>query len=149
MSKRHSAPPPRPADDDEDDDDDAPVGKVRIDKWLWAARFFKTRSLAQEAVDGGKAEVNGEKAKRAKLVQAGDKVRLRSGAEIYELNVLDIASRRGSAEIAQSLYEEDETAKSKRELVREQTRNMNSGFMHGDDRPGKRDRRELRRFKGS
>ena len=146
MSKRHGA-PPVPADND-DDDDGAPAGKVRIDKWLWAARFFKTRSLAQEAVDGGKAEVNGERAKRSKLVQAGDKVRLRQGAEIWDLAVLDIASRRGSAEIAASLYEESPTSKALRESVREQTHNMNSGFIHGDNRPGKRDRRELRRIKG-
>ena len=134
--------------DDEGDDDDSPPGKVRVDKWLWAARFFKTRSLAQEAVDGGKVEVNGERAKRAKLVQAGDRVQLRQGAEFWELNVLDIASRRGSAEIAQSLYEEIAEGKAKRDVVREQMRNMNTGFIHGDTRPGKRDRRELRRFKG-
>ncbi len=147
MSKRHGTPPP-PQNHDDDDDDGAPAGKVRIDKWLWAARFFKTRSLAQEAVEGGKATVNGERAKRSKLVQAGDAVQLRQGAEVWELDVLDIASRRGSAEIAQSLYTENEGSKAKREVIREQTKNMNGGFAFGDNRPGKRDRRELRRIKG-
>lgn len=134
--------------DEDDDNDDAPPGKVRVDKWLWAARFFKTRSLAQEAVDGGKVEVNGERAKRAKLVQAGDRVQLRQGAAIWLLDVKDIASRRGSAEIAQSLYDEDEDGRKKRELLRDEIRNMNASFNYGEGRPGKRDRREIRRFKG-
>src|SRR3954462_8536715 len=103
MSRRSK---PAPKEIEDDDDDRAPPGKVRVDKWLWAARFFKTRSLAQEAVDGGKAAVNGERAKRSKLVQANDRVQLRNGAEICQLVVRDIASRRGSAEIAQTLYEE-------------------------------------------
>jgi ribosomal 50S subunit-recycling heat shock protein len=101
MSKRHGAPPPAPHDDDE-----APAGKVRLDKWLWAARFFKTRAMAAEAIDGGKVDVNGDRAKRAKLVQAGDHVRLRNGPIEWQLQVTDIAERRGSAEIAQGLYTE-------------------------------------------
>ncbi|MEO7359966.1 MAG: S4 domain-containing protein [Gemmatimonadaceae bacterium] len=134
--------------DDDDDIDDSPPGKVRVDKWLWAARFFKTRSLAQEAVDGGKVEVNGERAKRAKLVQANDRVQLRQGAEIWQLTVKDIASRRGSVEIAQSLYEESEESRNKRQGLRDEMRSMNTAFTYGEGRPGKRDRRELRRFKG-
>lgn len=134
--------------DDEDDGDNAPPGKVRLDKWLWAARFFKTRSLAQEAVDGGKAEVNGERAKRAKLVQAGDRVLLRQGAEFWHLTVLDIAARRGSAEIAATLYQESEESRVKRQALRDEMRSANTGFTYGEGRPGKRDRRELRRFKG-
>lgn len=144
MSRRGHHPPA----DDDDDDDGAPAGKTRLDKWLWAARFFKTRSLAQEAVDGGKVDVNGERAKRSKLVQAGDRIELRQGAEHWHLDVLDIASRRGSAEIAQGLYVELPEWKVKREAVREQARNMHTAFTHGDSRPGKRDRRELRRLKG-
>jgi ribosomal 50S subunit-recycling heat shock protein len=89
-----------------DESDDAPPGKVRLDKWLWAARFFKTRTLAAEAIDGGKVEVNGERAKRARLVQADDRIRLRDGAYEWLLVVKDIAQRRGSATIAQQLYEE-------------------------------------------
>jgi ribosome-associated heat shock protein Hsp15 len=134
--------------DDEDDGDNSPPGKVRVDKWLWAARFFKTRSLAQEAVDGGKVEVNGERAKRAKLVQAGDRVQLRQGAEFWNLTVLDIASRRGSAEVAATLYVESEESRAKRQALRDEMRSANTGFTYGEGRPGKRDRRELRRFKG-
>lgn len=133
---------------DDDDDDDSPPGKVRVDKWLWAARFFKTRSLAQEAVDGGKVEVNGERAKRSKLVQENDRVQLRQGAEVWHLVVRDIASRRGSAEIAQTLYEESDESRAKRQQLRDELRNMNTAFTYGEGRPGKRDRRELRRFKG-
>ncbi len=134
--------------DDEQDGDHAPPGKVRVDKWLWAARFFKTRSLAQEAVDGGKVDVNGERAKRAKLVQAGDRVQLRQGAEFWHLTVLDIASRRGSAEIAATLYEESADGRAKRQALRDEMRSTNTAFTYGEGRPGKRDRRELRRFKG-
>lgn len=134
--------------DDDDDDDHAPPGKVRLDKWLWAARFFKTRSLAQEAVDGGRVEVNGERAKRAKLVQAGDHVQLRQGAEFWHLTVLNIASRRGSAEIAATLYEESEESRARRQKLRDEIRASNTSFTYGEGRPGKRDRREIRRFKG-
>ena len=135
-------------DDDDDDGDDSPPDKVRVDKWLWAARFFKTRSLAQEAVDGGKVEVNGERAKRSKLVQANDRVQLRQGAEFWQLVVRDIASRRGSAEIAQGLYEESEESRTKRQALRDETRSMNTAFTYGEGRPGKRERRDLKRFKG-
>jgi len=143
MSKRHGPPPA-----DDTDDDDSPPGKVRVDKWLWAARFFKTRVLAAEAVDGGKVEVNGERAKRAKLVQAGDHVQLRNGAIEWQLVVRDIAARRGSAEIAQGLYEETADGKRRRELLQEQLRNMPTAFAYGESRPGKHDRKAIRRLKG-
>lgn len=133
---------------EDEDGDDAPPGKVRVDKWLWAARFFKTRSLAQEAVDGGKVEVNGERAKRSKLVQAGDRIQLRQGAEIWNLLVRDIASRRGSAEIAATLYDESDESRNKRQSLRDEMRSMNTAFTFGEGRPGKRERREIRRFKG-
>lgn len=128
--------------------DDAPPGKVRLDKWLWAARFFKTRTLAAEAIDGGKVEVNGERAKRARLVQADDRVRLRDGAYEWQLVVRDIAQRRGSATIAQQLYEETIDSQAKRQMVHAQLKSMPNAFSYGDGRPGKRDRRELRRLKG-
>src|SRR5262245_34722056 len=90
---------------------DAPDDRVRIDKWLWAARFFKTRSLASEAVTGGKVEVNGEGAKPAKLVKVGDTVRLRAGPYEHVLVVRALGERRGSTAAAQALY--DETAESR------------------------------------
>ncbi len=138
----------RGSQDDERDDDDAPPGKVRLDKWLWAARFFKTRGLAAEAIDGGKVEVNGERAKRAKLVQAGDRIRLRDGPLEWQLQVRDIAQRRGSAQIAQQLYEEAAESRARREAVQLQLRQMPTAFAFGESRPGKRDRRELRKLKG-
>lgn len=131
-----------------DDDESAPHGKVRLDKWLWAARFFKTRALAAEAIDGGKVDVNGDRAKRAKMIQARDEVRLRQGPVEWVLQVRDVAGRRGSAEVARQLYEETADGRRRRDLVTEQLRSMPTAFSHGDSRPGKRDRRALRRLKG-
>ena len=130
------------------DDEQGPAGKVRLDKWLWAARFFTTRALAAEAIDGGKVEVNGDRAKRAKLVQAGDAIRLRQGPVEWQLRVTDVAERRGSAEIAQRLYEETADGLRKRLAAQQQLRDMPTAFAFGDSKPGKRDRRELRRLKG-
>ena len=131
-----------------DDDEQSPPGKVRLDKWLWAARFFKTRALAAEEIDGVKVDVNGDRAKRAKLVQAGDEIRLQQGPIAWQLHVKDVAERRGSAEIAQRLYEEVADGKRKREAAQEQLRQMPTGFAFGDSKPGKRDRRAIRRLKG-
>ena len=85
--------------------------KLRIDKWLWAARFHKTRSLAAEAVDGGKVKVNGVEAKRAKTVGAGDKLELRLGRFVFHIDVLAISNKRGSAPDAQKLYRETDESK--------------------------------------
>lgn len=131
-----------------DDDEQSPPGKVRLDKWLWAARFFKTRALAAEAIDGGKVDVNGDRAKRAKLVQMGDEIRVQQGPVAWQLRVKDVAERRGSAEIAQRLYEEVADGKRKREAAQEQLRQMPTAFSFGDSKPGKRDRRAIRRLKG-
>jgi ribosome-associated heat shock protein Hsp15 len=144
MSRRGRPGPPEP----EEDEDDAPVGKARLDKWLWAARFFKTRALAAEAIDGGKLEVNGERPKRAKLIQAGDRIRLRDGAYEWHLVVRDIAQRRGPAAVAQQLYEETADSQARRAAMHAQMKANPTAFTHGDSRPGKRDRRELRRLKG-
>jgi ribosome-associated heat shock protein Hsp15 len=130
------------------EDEQGSSGKVRLDKWLWAARFFKTRALAAEAIDGGKVEVNGDRAKRAKLVHAGDEIRLRQGPVEWQLRVQDVAERRGSAEIAQRLYEETADGLRKRLAAQQQLRDMPTAFAFGDSKPGKRDRRELRRLKG-
>ena len=133
---------------DASDDDSAPPGKIRLDKWLWAARFFKTRALAAEAIDGGKVDVNGDRAKRAKLVGAGDNIRLRNGPLEWQLEVTDIAARRGSAQMAQGLYSESEESRKRREAVVEGLRSMPTVFAFGDSRPGKRDRRAIRKLKG-
>lgn len=131
-----------------DDDHDSTAGRVRLDLWLWAARFFKTRVLAAEAIDGGKVDVNGDRAKRAKQVHAGDRVFVRQGPVEWQLLVRDVAARRGPAEVARTLYEELPEGQRIRERVQEQLRQMPTAFAYGDSKPGKRDRRELRRLKG-
>src|SRR5215467_3366946 len=91
--------------------------RVRLDKWLWAARFFKTRSAATEAVDGGKVEVNGERAKPSKAIKPGDEIRLRLGPYEHMLIVRDLAERRGPAAVAQGLYEEAQASREAREKL--------------------------------
>jgi ribosome-associated heat shock protein Hsp15 len=124
-----------------------PEGRVRIDKWLWAARFFKTRSMAAEAIDGGKVDVNGERAKRSKLLQAGDEVRVRIGPYEQVVRVRAVAERRGSATIASALYEETAESRRAREALAAQMRALPSLFGQGN-RPSKKDRRDLRRLHG-
>ncbi|MES2523635.1 MAG: RNA-binding S4 domain-containing protein [Gemmatimonadota bacterium] len=132
----------------DDETEHAPPGRTRLDKWLWAARFFKTRALAAEAIDGGKVDVNDERAKRSKLIGAGDHIRVRNGPLEWQITVVDIADRRGSAQIAQGLYTESDASRARRAAVQEGLRNMPSAFAYGDSRPGKRDRRAIRRLKG-
>ena len=125
-----------------------PGTAVRLDKWLWAARFFKTRALAVEAIEGGKVELNGEKPKRAKTVKPGDRLRLRLGPYEHLLTVRDVSERRGPASVAVGLYEEDPEAKARRELLREQHRMAPPAFDFGEGKPSKKQRRDLHRLKG-
>ena len=123
------------------------LSQVRIDKWLWAARFFKTRSAATDAVTGGKVEVNGERAKPAKSVKHGDEIRLRLGPYEHVLIVRGLGERRGPASVAQSLYEETEASRAVREKLAEQLRTAPGGFVYEEKgRPTKKDRRDLSRF---
>jgi ribosome-associated heat shock protein Hsp15 len=123
------------------------MDSVRLDKWLWAARFFKTRSLATEAVTGGKVDVNGERAKPAKLVRPGDEIRLRVGPYEHILIVRELGERRGPASVAASLYEETEASRAERERLAAQLRLAPSGFVYENKgRPTKKDRRDLSRF---
>ncbi|HET7600275.1 MAG TPA: S4 domain-containing protein [Gemmatimonadales bacterium] len=122
--------------------------RVRIDKWLWAARFFKTRSAATEAVTGGKVELNGERAKPAKTVQPGDEVRLRQGPFEHRLVVRALAERRGPASLAAALYEETEESRAARERLAERLRYSAAAFVYEEKgRPTKKDRRALERFR--
>jgi ribosome-associated heat shock protein Hsp15 len=123
-------------------------GRVRLDKWLWAARFYKTRGLSAEAIDSGKIEVNGERAKRARLVQAGDKLRIRMGPYEHIIVVKGVSERRGSAPIAQRLYEEDPEGKKAREVMAAHVRAMNANTGYESGRPTKKDRRDIERWKG-
>jgi ribosome-associated heat shock protein Hsp15 len=120
---------------------------VRVDKWLWAARFFKTRSLATDAVAGGKVEVNGERAKPAKLVKSGDEIRLRLPPYEHILIVRELGERRGPASVAQTLYEETAASRDARERLSAQLRMAPPAFVFEEKgRPTKKDRRDLNRF---
>lgn len=122
-------------------------GKVRLDKWLWAARFFKTRSLAADAIEGGKVQVNGERVKRAKTLQAGDSVQLRLGPYEHVVVVRQTSERRGPASVAQTLYEETADSRAAREKLAEQLRMAPAAFVYEErGRPTKKDRRDLSRF---
>jgi ribosome-associated heat shock protein Hsp15 len=124
-----------------------PLTRVRLDKWLWAARFFKTRSAATEAVHGGKVEVNGEPAKAARMLVPGDTVRLRLPPAEYVLLVIGLGDRRGSAEAAAKLYQETPASRDARERMAEQLR-LAPDFGFGSGKPDKKQRREIRKWKG-
>ena len=121
--------------------------RVRLDKWLWAARFFKTRGLAADAIDGGKVDVNGTRAKRAKMVQIGDEVRVRQTPFEQVVHVRGLSERRGPASVAATLYEETPESKARRASLVTQIRSMPSDDWESG-RPTKRDRREIDRFRG-
>jgi ribosome-associated heat shock protein Hsp15 len=118
--------------------------KLRIDKWLWAARFFKTRALAADAVDGGKVLVNDTRIKPAKPVAVGDRLDIRIGQYRYEVEVLGLSGKRGPAPEAQLLYRESDESRLRRETVAEQNRLLPQPNFKG--RPTKRDRREIERL---
>jgi ribosome-associated heat shock protein Hsp15 len=121
---------------------------VRIDKWLWAARFFKTRGLAAGAIDGGKVEVNGARAKPARNVRPGDVVRIRLGPFEHLVTVRALSARRGPASEAVLLYEEDASAKVQRLKLAEAHKLAQQSFAHGEGRPSKKERRDINRLKG-
>ena len=121
--------------------------RLRIDKWLWAARFYKTRALAAAAVEGGKAQVNGERVKPAKLLRAGDSLIVRNGPFEWDITVLALSERRGPAAEAAKLYRESADSRKAREekaaLIKAE-RQSNPVFVKG--RPTKKARRQIIRF---
>jgi ribosome-associated heat shock protein Hsp15 len=121
--------------------------RVRLDRWLWAARFFKTRALAAAAIGGGKVEVNGERAKRAKPIAVGDRLRIRRGPLEYLVAVLALSERRGPPATAASLYSEDVDGKARRERLAEQLRVAPSLRYEGKGRPTKKDRRDIEKLR--
>jgi ribosome-associated heat shock protein Hsp15 len=121
--------------------------RTRIDKWLWAARFYKTRSLAAAAIAGGKVQVNGERVKRAKPLQVGDEVRIRQGPFEHQVVVREISDRRGPAAQAAALYEEKPSSRAAREALALQLKSLHSAFAPERGRPTKRDRREIEKLK--
>ena len=121
--------------------------RVRLDKWLWAARFFKTRALAATAIETGKVEVNGERAKRAKLLQVGDSLRIRLGPYYHIVTVRAVSEHRGPASIAARLYEETEESRKAREAMQLQVKAAQAMSGYDRGRPTKKDRRDIERLK--
>ena len=130
----------------EDDEVERP-GKVRLDKWLWAARFYKTRALSAEAIAGGKIEVNGERAKRSKLIQSGDTMRIRMGPYEHIIDVTGVSATRGSATIAATLYKETEASREARAAMAIHVRAMNANTGYESGRPTKKDRRDIEKVR--
>ncbi|ATE61309.1 RNA-binding S4 domain-containing protein [Thauera sinica] len=122
--------------------------RIRLDKWLWAARFFKHRTAATEAVDGGRVKLNGAAVKPAREVRAGDRVEITADDGVRTVVVRALADKRGPASVAQTLYEETPESIRKREAAREMHRlaAVPGADLHG--RPTKRDRRRMDRFGG-
>lgn len=120
--------------------------KLRIDKWLWAARFFKTRSLASDAVEGGKVHLNGIRVKPAKAVSPGDRLEIRVGRFEFTVIVLGLAARRGPASEAAQLYEETAESRAAREALAAQLKVESVPGAERQGRPTKRDRRHIKRF---
>jgi ribosome-associated heat shock protein Hsp15 len=123
--------------------------EVRADIWLWAARLFKTRSLAKQAIEGGKVDVNDAGCKPAKALRVGDMLKISRGEERLELAVLALSDKRGPATVAQTLYRETEASRVAREAWQEQRRLTGAAFSRPPGRPDKHARRELRRLKDS
>jgi ribosome-associated heat shock protein Hsp15 len=119
---------------------------IRIDKWLWAARFFKTRSLAADAVTGGKIDVNGARAKPSRIMRLGDKLNIRRGPYESTIVVKGVAKLRGPASEAQLLYEETEESIRRRELTSAQLKLERPPEFDSPGRPSKKDRRAVLRF---
>jgi len=125
-----------------------PADRLRIDKWLWAARFFKTRSLAAQAVDGGRVQVNGARVKPAKDVKPGDAIAVHIGELEWVVEVRALAARRGPAEAARKLYEERAESRARREAALDARKRAPEPAFGLRGRPTKRDRRMLKRLAG-
>ncbi len=121
---------------------------VRIDKWLWAARFFKTRAIASRACDIGRILSNGVRSKPAREVRAGDKLRIENERGIFEVEVLAISAIRGPASAAQSLYRESDASREARLRLAEERKAMEQYVRLPERRPSKRDRRRIIQFRG-
>jgi ribosome-associated heat shock protein Hsp15 len=120
--------------------------QVRVDKWLWAARFFKTRSLAAKAVSGGHVHLNGSRIKPARSVSVGDKLEIRRGLLEFTVIIEGLSERRGPAAAARTLYRETEESVRKRETEREERRLIRAPASRPESKPDKRDRRRIRKF---
>lgn len=121
--------------------------EIRLDKWLWAARFYKTRSIAKAMIEGGKVHYNGQRAKVSKAVEIGAMIKLRQGNEEKEVEVLALSDQRRGAPEAQLLYQETEKSVKQREAIAFARKANALSMPHPDRRPNKKERRELVKFK--
>ena len=119
---------------------------VRLDKWLWAARFFKTRALATEAINGGHVHLNGVRPKPSRPLKVGDSLTIRRGQDEYEVVVQALSDKRGPASVARQLYQEDEQARLRRERLAEERRLQAAAEPRPARRPDKKGRRQIIRF---
>jgi ribosome-associated heat shock protein Hsp15 len=117
---------------------------LRLDIWLWAARFFKTRSLAKHAIETGKVDIGGQRAKPSRSVHVGDALRIVRGEETFEVEVRGLSDMRGPAPVAQALYTESDASKAAREAARAQRIAERTGYRPPEGRPDKRARRLIR-----
>ncbi|MGH7653725.1 MAG: RNA-binding S4 domain-containing protein [Gemmatimonadaceae bacterium] len=124
------------------------LGAVRVDKWLWAARFYKSRSIAVTAIEGGKVTVNGERVKPSRDIKPGDSVRIRLGPYEHVIIVRALSDRRGPAAQAASLFDETADSRAAREKLHWQLKHAAPVIVAGEGRPTKKDRRDLNRLKG-
>ncbi len=121
--------------------------KVRLDKWLWAARFFKTRSMAKQAIEGGKVHCGGQRVKVAKEIAVGELLTIRQGFDKREVKVIALHDRRGSAAQAAELYKETEASIDAREQRVAERKAGLAGFQPGDHKPSKKERRQMKRLR--
>ncbi len=122
----------------------ADVEPVRADLWLWAARFFKTRALAKQALEAGRVRVADAACKPARLLRLGDRISVRRGDELFEIEVVGLSDRRGPAAVAQTLYVETEAARARRLAESAQRKAERAGFKPPESKPDKRARRLIR-----
>lgn len=120
------------------------IASVRLDLWLWAARFFKTRALAKAAIETGKVEIGGQRGKPSRAVRVGDALVIQRLDERFEIEVLALSDMRGPASIAQTLYRESESSRRAREAARAQRTAERAGFQPPETKPDKRARRLIR-----
>ncbi|MCL5059873.1 MAG: RNA-binding S4 domain-containing protein [Candidatus Thermoplasmatota archaeon] len=124
------------------------LDRMRLDKWLWAARFYKTRSLATQAIEHGQIKLNGARVKPAREVKAGDRLEVQLGEAGWTLTVRALSTRRGPAPVAQALYEEDPASQARRRQQAGERKLTASPAAAIKGRPTKRDRRQIHRFTG-
>jgi len=122
---------------------ETPSADVRIDKWLWAARFFKTRALAREAVSGGKVQCNGHRVRPGRTLRVGDQLCINRGDERFDVTVAELSNRRVSAPLAQQMYREDPASVQRREALAEQRKRDREARQESRGRPTKRERRQI------